>query len=120
MEGLTLVGLFTEGTTLTCLEINSDAKKRTLLYTVWQSLSSLVIFVFPFPLVQKKSENNFFLSFQVNISTAVKLMKHFQLLSKCHRAGWYAKSRVSQLKVELWIRKQSPLRRKSPENLQDL
>jgi hypothetical protein len=38
MEGLTLVGLFTEGTTLTCLEINSDAKKRTLLYTVWQSL----------------------------------------------------------------------------------
>jgi hypothetical protein len=30
MEGLTLVGLFMEGTTLTCLEIYSDAKKRTL------------------------------------------------------------------------------------------
>jgi hypothetical protein len=30
MEGLTLVGLFMEGTTLTCLETYSDAKKRTL------------------------------------------------------------------------------------------
>jgi hypothetical protein len=29
-EGLTLVGLFMEGTTLTCLETYSDAKKRTL------------------------------------------------------------------------------------------
>jgi hypothetical protein len=27
---LTLVGLFMEGTTLTCLETYSDAKKRTL------------------------------------------------------------------------------------------
>jgi hypothetical protein len=27
---LTLVGLFMEGTTLTCLEMYSDAKKRTL------------------------------------------------------------------------------------------
>jgi hypothetical protein len=33
-EGLTLVGLFMEGTTLTCLETYSDAKKRTLLCTV--------------------------------------------------------------------------------------
>jgi hypothetical protein len=31
MEGLTLVGLFMEGTTLTCLETYSDAKIRTLL-----------------------------------------------------------------------------------------
>jgi hypothetical protein len=31
-EGLTLVGLFMEGTTLTCLETYSDAKKRTLHY----------------------------------------------------------------------------------------
>jgi hypothetical protein len=30
-EGLTLVGLFMEGTTLTCLETYSDAKKRTLM-----------------------------------------------------------------------------------------
>jgi hypothetical protein len=30
-EGLTLVGLFMEGTTLTCLETYSDAKKRTLI-----------------------------------------------------------------------------------------
>jgi hypothetical protein len=30
MEGLTLVGLFMEGTTLTCLETYSDTKKRTL------------------------------------------------------------------------------------------
>jgi hypothetical protein len=29
-EGLTVVGLFMEGTTLTCLETYSDAKKRTL------------------------------------------------------------------------------------------
>jgi hypothetical protein len=29
-EGLTLLGLFMEGTTLTCLETYSDAKKRTL------------------------------------------------------------------------------------------
>jgi hypothetical protein len=29
-EGLTLVGLFIGGTTLTCLETYSDAKKRTL------------------------------------------------------------------------------------------
>jgi hypothetical protein len=29
-EGLTLVGLFMEGTTLTCLETYSDAKKRIL------------------------------------------------------------------------------------------
>jgi hypothetical protein len=29
-EGLTRVGLFMEGTTLTCLETYSDAKKRTL------------------------------------------------------------------------------------------
>jgi hypothetical protein len=29
-EGLTLVGLFMEGTTLTCLETYSDSKKRTL------------------------------------------------------------------------------------------
>jgi hypothetical protein len=28
---LTLVGLFMEGTTFTCLEMYSDAKKRTLL-----------------------------------------------------------------------------------------
>jgi hypothetical protein len=33
MEGLTLVGLFMEGTTLTCLEMYSDAKKRTLIVT---------------------------------------------------------------------------------------
>jgi hypothetical protein len=32
-EGLTLVGLFMEGTTLTCLETYSDAKKRTLINT---------------------------------------------------------------------------------------
>jgi hypothetical protein len=32
-EGLTLVGLFMEGTTLTCLETYSDAKKRTLVLT---------------------------------------------------------------------------------------
>jgi hypothetical protein len=32
-EGLTLVGVFMEGTTLTCLETYSDAKKRTLLHT---------------------------------------------------------------------------------------
>jgi hypothetical protein len=32
-EGLTLVGLFMEGTTLTCLETYSDAKKRTLLHS---------------------------------------------------------------------------------------
>jgi hypothetical protein len=32
-EGLTLVGLFMEGTTLTCLETYSDAKKRTLVRT---------------------------------------------------------------------------------------
>jgi hypothetical protein len=36
-EGLTLVGLFMEGTTLTCLEMYSDAKKRTLLWTGYQS-----------------------------------------------------------------------------------
>jgi hypothetical protein len=30
MEGLTLVGVFMEGTTLTCLETYFDAKKRTL------------------------------------------------------------------------------------------
>jgi hypothetical protein len=30
MEGLTLVGLFMEGTILTCLETYSDAKKKTL------------------------------------------------------------------------------------------
>jgi hypothetical protein len=30
-EGLTLVGLFMKGTTLTCLEMYSDAKKITLL-----------------------------------------------------------------------------------------
>jgi hypothetical protein len=30
---LTLVGLFMEGTTLTCLETYSDAKKRTLFKT---------------------------------------------------------------------------------------
>jgi hypothetical protein len=29
-EGLTLVGLFMEGTTLTCLKTYSDTKKRTL------------------------------------------------------------------------------------------
>jgi hypothetical protein len=34
MEGLTLVGLFMEGTTLTCLETYSDAKKRTLVSTL--------------------------------------------------------------------------------------
>ena len=34
MEGLTLVGLFKEGTTLTCLETYSDAKKRTLSATI--------------------------------------------------------------------------------------
>jgi hypothetical protein len=33
MEGLTLVGLFMEGTTLTCLETYSDTKKRTLIST---------------------------------------------------------------------------------------
>jgi hypothetical protein len=33
MEGLTLVGLFMEGTILTCLETYSDAKKRTLYAT---------------------------------------------------------------------------------------
>jgi hypothetical protein len=33
MEGLTLVGLFMGGTTLTCLETYSDAKKRTLVKT---------------------------------------------------------------------------------------
>jgi hypothetical protein len=32
-KGLTLVGLFMEGTTLTCLETYSDAKKRTLQHT---------------------------------------------------------------------------------------
>jgi hypothetical protein len=30
MEGLIPVGLFMEGTTFTCLEMYSDAKKRTL------------------------------------------------------------------------------------------
>jgi hypothetical protein len=33
-EGLTLVVLFMEGTTLTCLETYSDAKKRTLPWLV--------------------------------------------------------------------------------------
>jgi hypothetical protein len=33
MEGLILVGLFMEGTTLTSLETYSDAKKRTLVVT---------------------------------------------------------------------------------------
>jgi hypothetical protein len=32
-EGLTLVGVFMEGTTLTCLKTYSDAKKRTLIRT---------------------------------------------------------------------------------------
>jgi hypothetical protein len=32
MEGLTLVGLFMEGTTLTCLETYSDAQKRILFH----------------------------------------------------------------------------------------
>jgi hypothetical protein len=31
-EALTLVGLFMEGTTLTCLKTYSDAKKRTLVW----------------------------------------------------------------------------------------
>jgi hypothetical protein len=37
MEGLTLVGLFMEGTTLTCLETYSDTKKRTLALTCDQN-----------------------------------------------------------------------------------
>jgi hypothetical protein len=32
--GLTLVGVFMEGTTLTCLETYSDAKKRTMVHTI--------------------------------------------------------------------------------------
>jgi hypothetical protein len=43
MEGLTLVGLFMEGTTLTCLETYFDAKKRTLMPT-WLVSPSIVTF----------------------------------------------------------------------------
>jgi hypothetical protein len=42
-EGLTLVGVFMEGTTLTCLETYSDAKKRTLIHPIHSFYSNTVI-----------------------------------------------------------------------------